>query len=72
MIHLVAFINEQGCLKMLSPWTADCVLEEENSYVKRAGKKKGDNGVGHLPLHYTVLKKILILFRSPVPTLIFA
>lgn len=72
MIHLVAFTNEQGRLKMLSPWIADCILEEENSYVKRVGKKKGENGVGHLPLHYTMLKKIIILFRSPVPTLIFA
>lgn len=57
LIHLVAFINGQGCLKFLSLWTADCVLEEENSYVKRVGKKKGENGVGLLSLHYTVLKK---------------
>lgn len=48
-------------------------LEEEYSYIMRVRKKEGENGMGNLPLYYTVLKdKIIILFRSPVQKLIFA
>lgn len=48
-------------------------LEEEYSYIMRVRKKEGENGMGNLPLYYTVLTdKIILLFRSPVQRLIFA
>lgn len=48
-------------------------LQEEYSYIMRVRKKERENGMGNLPLYYTVLKdKIIILFRSPVQKLIFA
>lgn len=48
-------------------------LEEESSYAKRVGKKKGENEMENLPLCYTMLEeKKIILFRSPAQMLIFA
>lgn len=61
----VAFINEQGCSKMLKLESRLC-LQGRYVHAKRLEKKKGEAGMINLPLcHITVKEKIINLLRSP-------